>query len=97
MCDSKRVSVGLGGGDELRADLSGGAGLGLDHDRLLEDRLHGRGQRPRHQVVDAAGRKRVDDGDGMRGKSLLRECRSGRERGRGGPDDEATAIHVLPP
>jgi len=26
----------------------------------------------------------------------LRECRSGRERGRGGPDDETTAVHVLP-
>ena len=33
------VSVGLGGGGDLRADLSGGAGLGLDQDRLLEDRL----------------------------------------------------------
>ena len=43
------------------------------------------------------GGSAADDGDGMRGKSLLRECRSGRERGRGGPDDEATAIHVLSP
>ena len=59
------VAVRLGGGGELRADLSGGAGLGLDHDRLLEDRLHGRGQRPRHDIVEPAGRKRIDDGDRM--------------------------------
>src|SRR5262249_44362359 len=91
----QRIAVGLGGGDELGADLPRGAGLGLDHDRLLEDRLHGRGQRPRHDIVGAAGRKRVDDGDRMRGKSLLRECRSGRERARGGSDEETTAVHGL--
>ena len=95
LCDSRRVAVGLGGGGDLRADLSGGAGLGVDHDRLLEDRLQGGGQRPRHDVVEPAGRKRVDDGDGTRGISLLRECRSGRERGRGGSDDETTTIHAL--
>src|SRR5882762_3162199 len=38
------VSVRLGGGYDLRADLSGGTGLGFNHDWLLEDRLHGRGQ-----------------------------------------------------
>jgi hypothetical protein len=93
----QRISVGLGGGGDLRADLPGGTGLGFDHDRLLEDRFHGRGQRPRHDVVEASGRKRVDDGDRTRGKSLLRECASGRERGRGGSDDETTAVHVVPP
>src|SRR4029077_1091305 len=50
-----------------------------------------------HDVIDATGRKRVDDGDGMRGKSSLREQRCGRKRSRGGPDDETTAIHVVPP
>ena len=91
------VSVGLGRGGKLRAHLARGAGLGFDHDRLLEDRLHRAGQRPRHDVVEAAGRERVDDGDGMRGKSLLGKCRSRRECGRGGADDETTAIHALPP
>src|SRR5215468_5221109 len=91
----QRVAVGLGGGDELGADLPGGAGLGLDHHRLLEDRLHGRGQRPRHDIVGAARRKRVDDGDRVRRKSLLREYWCGRERARGGPDEETTAVHAL--
>ena len=50
-------------GFEGNDSIDGGAGLGLDHDRLLENRLHGRGQRPRHDIVGAAGRKRVDDGD----------------------------------
>ena len=36
----QRIAVGLGRSDNLRADLTGGAGLGFDHDRLLEDRLH---------------------------------------------------------
>ena len=41
--DQQRVAVRLGGGGELRADLAGGAGLGLDHARLLDQRLeHGR-------------------------------------------------------
>src|SRR5262249_62360782 len=53
-------------------------------------------QRPRHDIVGDAGRKRVDDGDRMRGKSFLRECRCGRERARGGGDEETTAVHALP-
>jgi hypothetical protein len=33
----------------------------------------------------------------MRGKGFLGECASGRERGRGGSDDEMAAVHVVPP
>jgi hypothetical protein len=33
----------------------------------------------------------------MRRKSRLREQRCGRKRSRGGPDDEMTAIHLVPP
>src|ERR1700730_6900057 len=71
--------------------------MALDHDRLLHDRLHGCGQGSGHDVVDATGRKRVDDGDGMRGKSRLREQRCGRKRNRGGPDDEMTPRDFAPP
>src|SRR5262249_17654531 len=51
---------------------------------------------PGHDIVGAAGQKRVDDGDRVRGKRLLRECRCGRERARGGGDEETTAVHALP-
>ena len=57
----QRVAVGLGVGGELRADRAGGAGLGLDHDRLLEDRLEHGGKRPADHVDGAAGRERIDD------------------------------------
>ena len=82
----QRVAVRLGGGDHLRADLTGRAGLGLDHHRLLEDRLHERGQRPRHDLVDAAGWEGVDDGDRVRGIGLVGEC---------GPRSVAAAVPMM--
>src|SRR4029450_70879 len=94
--DSKVYPSGLAEAANC-ADLTRRTGLGFDHDRLLEDRLHRACQRPRPDVVEAAGRERVDDGDGMRGKGLLGKCWSRRECGRGGADDETTAIHALPP
>ena len=72
----QRVAVRLGGGGDLRADRAGGAGLGLDHDRLLEHRFERRGDRPRDEIVGAAGRERVDDGD--RRARERRPARSGR-------------------
>ena len=57
----QRVAVGLGAGGELRADRAGRAGLGLDHDRLLEDGLKRGVERPRYDVAGAARRKRIDD------------------------------------
>ena len=88
------VAVGLGGSGDLRADLSGGAGLCLDHHRLLEDRLEHRRERSRHQIVDASGRKRIDNGDRVRGKRLLRQHRPGGKCG-GGADDETAAIQAV--
>jgi hypothetical protein len=67
------VAVRLGAGGKLRADRAGGAGLGFDHDRLLEDGFERGRDRPGDQIVGAAGRERVDDGHGARGKRLLRE------------------------
>ena len=91
------VAVRLGRGGELRADLPGRTGLRLDQHRLLQDRFQRGGERSRHEIVDAAGRKRIDDGDRPRGKRLLRECRSGCEQGRGASDDELTAVHGILP
>ena len=71
----QRVAVGLGGCGELGADLAGRAGLGLDHHRLLEDRLQHGGERPGDDVGGAARRKRIDEGDGARGIDLLRDSR----------------------
>src|SRR5665647_2428864 len=94
-----RITIRLGVGGDLRADLTAGAGLGFDHDRLLEDRFELRRDRPGYGVVCAAGRKRDQDGNGMRGKSILRESRPGREGsgGSGGADDETAAIHLILP
>ena len=63
MCDQQRVAVGLGVGGELRADRAGRAGLGLDHHRLLDDRLEHRRERTADHVGGAAGRERIDEGD----------------------------------
>ena len=97
--DQDGVAVGLGGGRELGAHRAGGAGLGLDDDGLLEERLHHAGERPRHHVGGAARRKRIDEGDGAGGIGLLRRRRPGAESGcsRGGADDELASVHhVLP-
>ena len=82
--DQQRVAVRLGAGGDLRADLAGGAGLGLDHARLLDDRLeHGR-ERAADHIGGAAGRERIDEGDRARGIVILRMRRAGRERCGGG-------------
>src|SRR6185312_14553519 len=78
--------------NELRADLAARAGLGLDHDRLFQNRLHRAGDRPRDDVVGAARWKRVDDRDRMRGKLLLRKSGTGGECC-GRAEDETAAIH----
>ena len=93
------VAVGLGGGRELRADLAGGAGLGLDHHRLLDQRLQHRGEWARDDVNRAAGRERIDEGDRARWISVLAERRSrGERRGScGGADNEVASVHTDPP
>ena len=95
----QRVAVGLGGGGELGADLAGGAGLGLDHHRLLEERLEHGGERPADHVGGAARRKRIDERDRARGIGLLRQRRRRCERrgGCGRADDESASVHAYPP
>ena len=73
----QRVAVGLGGRDKMRADRACRAGFVFEHDRLLEDGLERGVERARNGVADAAGRKRVDDGDGVRRIGVLRDCPAG--------------------
>ena len=74
-CDvgQERIAVGRSGGDELSADGTGGARFCLDDDRLLDDRFKRRGERTHDDFRRPSGRKRIDDGDGPRGISVLRE------------------------
>src|SRR5262245_16593308 len=95
----QRVAVRLRAGCDLRADLSGSARLGLDHNRLLDQRLeHGR-ERTHDHVDRAAGRKRVDEGNRMGRISVLRKCRPQAESccSRSTAGDEFTSIHVILP
>ncbi len=98
----ERIAVRLGVGGDLRPDLAGCARLRVDHHRLLHDRLEHGGKGPRHHVGGAAGRKRVDDGDGAGRIGVLRErrARGGRyhrtDKG-GRADDEAASVHAIPP
>ncbi len=94
----QRVAVGLGAGGDLRADRAGGAGLGFDHARLLDHRLHDRRERPADDVGCAAGRERIDEGDGVRRIRLLRRCGPCDKPGcrRGAADDEAASVHLAP-
>ena len=62
----QRVTIGPGVGGELRTHGTGCACLGLDHDRLLEQRLKPCGERPAHHIDRAARRKWIDDGDRAR-------------------------------
>ena len=93
--DEERVAVGICGGGELRADLARRAGLGLDHHRLLEQRLqHGR-EGTRDHVGGAARREWIDDGNGARRIGLLGECRTRQERRRRDrrSDDKASPVY----
>lgn len=93
---SERVAVGRGL-DELRQpDRPAGAADVFDHDRLLEVNAHalrdGAGQR----VAGAARRKRHDERDRSRGKSIRRDCHDlGRDapghQGHGGEAADPTA------
>ena len=58
--------------DELRTDRACRTGLVLENERLLEHRLQRGVERPSYGVADAAGRKRIDDGDGTRWVDILR-------------------------
>ncbi len=89
----QRVAVGLGGGGELRPDRAGRARLGLDHHRLLEDRLEHRRVGAAHHVSRAAGREGVDQRDGVRRVGVLRRRRAAGERSGGRADHEVASVH----
>ena len=75
--DEQRMAVGLGLRREIGADVAAGAGLLLDDDRLAPFRLQLVGGDARQHVVDAAGRERHDELDGLAGKAALRAGRGG--------------------
>jgi hypothetical protein len=93
------VAVRLCRGSDLRADLAGRARFSFDHHRLLEDRLHRRGEWTGHNVGRAARGKRVDDGDRVRRIALLCKARADGERSGGSSRyaEKAAAIHGIPP
>ena len=93
----QRVAIGLGVGGKLRADCAGRAGLGVDHHRLLDDRLERRGEWPADHVGGAARRKRIDQCDRARRIGILRECGSSGEGRRGRAGDELASVHVVLP
>src|SRR5512143_1724646 len=93
------VAVRLRARGDLCADLAGCAGFGLNHDRLLEQRLERCRERPSDYIDRAARREWVDDGDRVRRIGVLREGRSnGKGRGRSGATgDKMASVHVSPP
>ena len=97
-----RVAVGLGLGDGGVADGAAGAAAVLDDDRLAEDLLEGRRDRPRREVCLAARRERHHHGDIARGPAPLAPCgrheTAARESGqRERAFQEMTAVHGVAP
>src|SRR4029077_20619060 len=71
----------------------GSARLVRDHERLPEDPLERSRQRPRRQVGDPTGRKRIHDGDGPRRILLLGGRAAGHDND-DGDDDESDATQT---
>jgi hypothetical protein len=63
--DEQRVSVWLRRCSNLPANLSGCARFGLDHARLLEDRLQDSGERTCDDVGGATWREWIDESNGV--------------------------------
>jgi hypothetical protein len=82
-------------GCDLGADRAGSARLGVDHRRLLDDRLQHGGERAPDHVGSAARRKRIDEGDGVGRIILLGSAQGRNERGRcgGRAEHETAAVH----
>ena len=97
--DEQRVAVGLCGGRNLTADLSGCTRFGLDDTGLLQDRLEHRGERPADDVGGAAGRERIDEGNRVGRIGVFGESGPhGQGRGCGGAtSDKMASVHVNPP
>jgi len=97
--DEQRVTVGFSGRGDLTTNLAGCPRFCFDHTRLLENGLEHRNQRPANHVGSTTRREWIDEGNGVRGVSVLREGRPQAEcrRGRGATGNEMTSIHVSPP
>ena len=92
----QRVTIGLRAGADLCADLASGTRFGFDDNRLFDHRFKRGGERPGDDVIHATRGECIDDRDRMRRKGLLCEHRAARHEG-GRADNEATAIHHVPP
>jgi hypothetical protein len=93
--DEQRVAVGLRVGGELRADLACGAGLGFDHDRLLDQRLQHGSERAADHIGGAARREWVDQRDRTGRVGFLGVGGTAGESGRGRPGHELASVHHL--
>src|SRR5262245_17841091 len=71
MCE-ECVAIRLCGRDELRTDGARCAGFVFENKLLFEHGLQRAIEWPSYGVADAAGRKRIDDGDGARWVDILR-------------------------
>ncbi len=78
LAEEQRVAVGRRLRDHVAGDVAVGAGMVLDHDRLVEKLGEFLSDHARDDVGGAAGRDRHDELDRARG--ILRERRSGRQR-----------------
>ena len=76
------VAVGCGLGDAIGAVHAAGAADIFDDDRLAQNLTHALREQPRHHVVGAAGRERVDHGERVGRPFLGFGAARGRERGR---------------
>ena len=96
----QRVAVGLRAGHGFRPGRAAGAGPVLDHDILVQRRLHHLRDHARREVGRAARAEWHHQPDGL-ARVALRVRRAGRHCERqcneGGQCDEATAHHALLP
>jgi hypothetical protein len=93
-----REPVGRRALDEVYGDPASGADLALDqHIRRIAS-AHPLGERPRHQISHAAGRKSRND-ERIAGKLCARAARErGRSRGEQAARDEVAPVdHLRPP
>ncbi len=79
----QRVAIGRRAGNLLRAQVAGGAGLVLDHERLAHAVAQLLRQQAHHDVIGAARRVRHNDLDGLGGEGLRQGKRGQGERGGG--------------
>ena len=93
------VSVGLGCGGDLAANLSSRADFCLDDARLLQNRFKHGGQWPADDVGGAAWWERIDEGYGVSWIRIFSKSGAqGEGRGRRGtPGNKSASVHVNPP